>query len=50
MPARHEGRSDDAKGNLDAIHLQNLDECLFSGHAHVVCLPKAVVIVTLPAF
>ena len=31
---RHEGRADDAESMLDAVHLQNLDEGLFGGHAH----------------
>ncbi len=31
---RHEGRADNAEGMLDAMHLQDLDEGLFSGHFH----------------
>ena len=31
---RHHRRADDAEGMLDAVHLQDLDEGLFGGHAH----------------
>ena len=33
---RHEGRSDDAKGMFNAMHLQDFDKGLFGGHAHRV--------------
>ena len=42
---RHEGRSDNAEGMLDAVHLEDLDESLFGGHAHGVCLPEIQAIV-----
>ena len=31
---RHEGRSDNAKGMLDTVHLQHFHEGFFSGHFH----------------
>ena len=31
---RHEGRSDDAEGVLDAVHLQHLHEGFLGGHPH----------------
>ena len=31
---RHHGRPDDAEGMLDAMHLEDFDEGLLSGHFH----------------
>ena len=31
---RHEGRADDTKAMLNAMHLQNFDESFFCGHLH----------------
>ena len=47
---RHEGRADDAEGNLDSMHLQNLDEGLFGGHAHSVSLQEFDAVVMMPDF